>query len=648
MPASEDLTPQPITRRTLLRATTVAAAAAAGGMGLVSPAAARSARTTGAGSLFAELDDKIRAVMDQYVIPGVAVGVLHRGREYVRGYGVANVDTRAPVDGDTAFRIGSTTKTFTGTTIMRLVEQGRIDLDAPVRRYLPELRTSDPSVARRVTVRQLLDHSAGWLGEYYQHMGDGDDALARYVDGIGRLPQLTAPGTVFAYNNASVALSARIIEVVTGQTYESAARRLLIDPLGLRHTRYFVDELAGVTVAAAHGVVDGRPVVAPDFYPRSINATGGLFSTARDQLRYARFHLGDGTTPEGRRLLARRSLTAMRSQPGPGGTLVVELDGMGVTWMLRPSAEGVRVVQHGGSWAGQYSGFLMVPDRGFVITVLTNSDGGLNLIGELFTDDWALRRFAGVRNLPARPRPLAEGELAAYQGRYSVETIDVNGNYLRDGFDVAAADGQLVVTAEGAVALRLAFSVRDQVLVPGRTDGTAAADRPGRQPLFLRHEQNRDGCLEAYDVVTHAAVEPGVEATPVVRAKDHEVGAVDGRGLQDGTGDVGVHGVDDLPSRLDAGRGQVLHCGGHDRMRLRVTLDIDAGVEGGLLRVDVQDTDARPLGPGETRGGREDGERPVGAIDGGQDVMEHDGLLGMGNCHRPVAAGTGSGAAAGL
>ena len=130
----------------------------------------------------------------------------------------------------------------------------------------------------------------------------------------------------------------------------------------------------------------------------------------------------------------------------------------------------------GGSWAGQYSGPLMVPDRGFVITVLTNSDGGPNLIRDLFTDDWALRRFAGVRNLPARPRPLAEGELAAYQGRYSVETIDVNGNYLGDGFDVAAADGQLVVTAEGATQLRLAFYRHDHVLVLN-PDGTATGTR---------------------------------------------------------------------------------------------------------------------------------------------------------------------------
>ena len=86
--------------------------------------------------------------MAKYDIPGVAVGVLHEGREFVRGYGVTNVDYPVPVDGDTVFRVASTTKTFTGTVVMRLVERGKLDLDARVHRHLPDFRTSDPAAAR--------------------------------------------------------------------------------------------------------------------------------------------------------------------------------------------------------------------------------------------------------------------------------------------------------------------------------------------------------------------------------------------------------------------------------------------------------------------------------------------------------------------
>lgn len=405
----------------------------------LSPAAASAAfpRTAPAGgpvdgepnSLFQELDAKIEKGMKDYAIPGVAVGVLLDGQEYIKGYGVTNVDNPVPVDGDTVFRVGSTTKTFTGTTMMRLVEQGKVELDAPVRRYLPGFMVADPAVAAQVTVRQLLNHSAGWLGDDFQDFGPGDNALADFVASMARLPQLTPPGEVFAYNNAGLCVAGRIIEVVTGMTYEAAVREMIINPLGLDHSRFFSDEIVAFSVASPHNVVDGKAVSEPSFWhqPRSLVSTGGLISSVRDQLQWARFHLGDGTAPDGTRLLSKASLLAMRSRPGPGGTLIVELDGMGVTWMLRPTAQGPRVVQHGGTWAGQLSGFMMVPERGFAITLLTNSEGGTHLRDDLFTDDWALSRFAGVTNLPATPTALSGRELDAFAGRYIAPRINDEG-----------------------------------------------------------------------------------------------------------------------------------------------------------------------------------------------------------------------------
>ncbi|WP_069766821.1 serine hydrolase [Streptomyces sp. LUP30] len=379
--------------------------------------------------MFSALDAKIEEAMRTYAIPGAAVGVLLNGQEYVKGYGVTNVDHPVPVDGDTVFRVGSTTKTFTGTTLMRLAERGKVELDAPVRRYLPDFTVAEPFASSQVTVRQLLNHSAGWLGDDYQDFGPGDDALARFVASMARLPQLTEPGSVFAYNNAALCVAGRIIEVVTGKAYEAAVRELVIEPLGLAHTRFSSDEIVGFNVAASHNVVDGKAVLEPAFWPqpRSLAPTGGLISSVRDQVSWARFHLGDGTAPDGTRVLSKQSLDEMSSTPGPGGTLVVELDGMGVTWMLRPTAQGPRVVQHGGTWPGQISGFMMVPARGFALTLLTNSEGGTRLRDELFTDDWALQRYAGVTNLPATAMALRGQELAPYEGRYMAQRINEEG-----------------------------------------------------------------------------------------------------------------------------------------------------------------------------------------------------------------------------
>jgi CubicO group peptidase (beta-lactamase class C family) len=416
-----------------------------------------------------ELDAKIAAGMDSYGIPGVAVGLLAGGREYLKGYGVTNVDYPVPVDPDTVFRIQSTTKTFTGTTVMRLVEQGRIDLDATVRTYLPDFLTADASVAANVTVRQLLNHSAGWLGDDLLDTGPGEAALARYVAAMADLPQLTPLGRVFAYNNAGIIVAGRIVETVTGSTCAAAMKTLLLDPLGLDHSRFFTDEIVGFNIAAPHKLVEGNPTVDSTAWaqPQCHDPTGGLISSVRDQIRYARFHLGNGMAGDGTPLLTPESLLAMRSNPGPGGTLVVELNGMGVTWMLRPSAEGDVIVQHGGSGPGQYSGFIMVPSRNFALTVLTNSDGGPQLLSELFADDWALRRFAGVSNLPATPQRLSASDLAPYEGHYVAYQIDEKGSMGEVDLELKAGGGTLQgrQSAGGAALdLGMAFYRNDYVL----------------------------------------------------------------------------------------------------------------------------------------------------------------------------------------
>jgi CubicO group peptidase (beta-lactamase class C family) len=488
-----------LSRRAILRTGASAVLGAAATAVLPGPAQGSHSRTPAAGSaavpgaqdaegLFRALDATIEAAMAEHQIPGVAVGVYYQGEEYVRGYGVTNVDYPQPVDEDTLFRIGSTTKTFTGTTVMRLVEQGLLALDAPVRTYLPGLRLADESVAARVTVRQLLNHSSGWLVEYYTDFGRGADALDRYVAGMAELPQLTPLGQVFAYNNAAVVLAGVVIEAVAGQPYEDVVRAQVLDPLGLEHTRFFSDEIVGYNVAAPHTLDDGRPVVAPALWPlwRTLHPTGGLISSARDQLRYARFHLGDGQAADGPPVLSSAALRAMRADPGPGGTLGVEINGVGVSWWQRRTAEGVTVFQHGGDWAGQHSGFFFVPDRGFALTVLTNATSGPRLISEMFfADDGALRQFAGLSNPPAVPRALTPAQLAPYEGLYWAREISPPPGDAEDTwFELSAADGRLrgrMIAGDNTVEFGLAF-YRDNYVVALDTDGQPSPMRANFVP----------------------------------------------------------------------------------------------------------------------------------------------------------------------
>ncbi|HEY1655727.1 MAG TPA: serine hydrolase [Candidatus Tumulicola sp.] len=197
----------------------------------------------------------------------------------------------------------------------------------------------------------------------------------------------------------------------------------------------------------------------------------GLISSARDQLRYARFHLSDGTAHDGKRIVSRQTLVAMRSNPGPGGTLRMEVDGVCVTWFVRRTAQGVPIFQHGGAWAGQNSDFFFIPSRGFAMTTLTNSTTGPMLINELTRSNWALEHFVGLSNPPAKPEKRSAAQLRPYEGRYVGWTIPPDGSPAKPvalNVELRASGGALRAT--GDLDLTLAF-YRDEYVLTTDTNG---------------------------------------------------------------------------------------------------------------------------------------------------------------------------------
>src|SRR3989441_13126523 len=140
---------------------------------------------------------------------------------------------------------------------MRLVERGALDLDAPVRRYLPEFRLRDEDAAKRATLRHLVTHPGGWLGDCFADFGKGDDALARYVAAMADLEQLTPIGEVWHYSNSSFAVLGRLVEIATGKTYEAAVRELLFIPLGMSG-RFFNRGQGSTHRVAVRAVVVGE------------------------------------------------------------------------------------------------------------------------------------------------------------------------------------------------------------------------------------------------------------------------------------------------------------------------------------------------------------------------------------------------------
>ena len=376
-------------------------------------------------TLFHQLGQHIQATMSHYHVPGVAVGMQHGGRAHSAGFGVTNVEHPLPVDADTLFQVGSITKTLTGTALLRLAEAGQVDLDLPLRRYLPELALADDAVAARVTLRHVLTHTGGWAGDYFDDTGPGDDALARLLPRLARLPQLTPLGEVYSYNNAGFYLAGRVLEVATGLIYEEAARQLVLEPLEMRHSFFFAGDAITHRVAAGHEAVYDPPgpgaaaplVARPWGLARSAHPVGGLISSVADQLRYARFHLGDGVAPGGQRLLSTAALAGMHA---PHAAAAND-ESIGLTWFSR-EIDGQRLLRHGGATHGQAALFLMAPARQFALVVLTNSDRGREVHQAAAT--WALANILGLHETAPRPLPAGADQLQPYVGRYRAPAAD--------------------------------------------------------------------------------------------------------------------------------------------------------------------------------------------------------------------------------
>jgi CubicO group peptidase (beta-lactamase class C family) len=366
------------------------------------------------------LQEKVSETAEGFQVPGVAVGIMVDGREECAFHGVTSTENPLPVNEDTLFQYGSTGKTFTATAMLRLVEEGRVDLEAPVRTYVPELRLKDEDVARTVTVFHLFNHTAGWEGDLMEDMGAGDDCLVRYVERMATIEQVSPPGESVSYNNASLSLAGRVIEKVTGHTYEHAMKELVLQPLGLTHCYFFPNDIMTRRFAAGHSQSqDGTiTVTRPWAIPRSSNPAGGIAGDTGDLLTWARFHLGDGTAADGTRILSEGMLRRMQEPTieTPGSALG---DAVGISWLLR-DVDGVRLVGHGGDTIGQHSAFTMVPERGFAIASLTNCGPNGNQFNEAIVR-WALAEYLGVVEQDPEPLVMTDAELAPYTGLF--ETI---------------------------------------------------------------------------------------------------------------------------------------------------------------------------------------------------------------------------------
>ena len=391
----------------------------------------------------AEIDSRLALVPDLLVdaakrckVPGASLAVLEGDAVFECATGVVNTRSGVETTTDSVFEIGSITKLWTTALVMQLVEEGRVELDAPVKRYLPELALASREAVDSISVRMLLTHTSGIDGDFFQTTGRGDDAVERYVLACAALPQLHPPGKLWSYCNAGFVLAGRIVEKLRGMTWDDALHQFLLQPLGTEGMGTLPEQALRFRAAVGHFLhpKSGDVVPAPAWpQPRASGPAGATpFAFARDLVRFARMHLDGGIALGGRRVLSEESAHAMQQRQ-------VELpahqfaNSWGLGWMLFDWS-GERLIGHDGGTAGQFSFLRVLPGRRVAVALLTNGGDAVGLYREVF--GYVLGKLSGVA-LPPLPEanPNLVTDLARFVGRYE---------RLAASLDVVLEDGKLL------------------------------------------------------------------------------------------------------------------------------------------------------------------------------------------------------------
>lgn len=384
---------------------------------LLAPLIATAATAELTGAAAGEIDSIVTKALSAGPIPGVSVAVEHHGKViYQKGFGYSDLENHVKVTPETVFPIGSITKTMTGLAIAQLVAAGKVDLEAPAGRYLPDL----PPPARDAKVRFLLEHTSGLVSytDIEGFPGSSQQTLTRkdIVGWFAGRPLEFPAGTRWSYTNSGLYVLGLIIEAVSGESYEDYLTQHEFVPFGMRQS-----SLAGwqtVVGNRAHGYMRGATglVNAPRYDPLLPFAAGAVLSTSGDLLKYRRGVFEGGATDAGVRaqLLRRERLPDGFELPYTLGCLVVS------------DLAGHRRIGHPGDIYGFSAQYSYYPDDDLTVVILTNTQSA-----QLSPSSLELKIVRVVLGLPA-PRSVdltaSPQVLAALAGDYSVTDI-------RFGFD---------------------------------------------------------------------------------------------------------------------------------------------------------------------------------------------------------------------
>jgi len=374
---------QTMQRREFIRSTALGASGvAAGTLATLAEPGATFAHTTGnapapKSAASGELQARLAESIARNKVVGASAAVFRNGTLETAAAGLINVDTGVAMTTDTVSHIGSITKVFTATLVMQLVDEGLVDLDAPVKRYVHDFKVGDRDATERITVEMLLNHTNGIDGLLLPGHGPDQERIEDAMIRFRKLPQLFPPGAGVSYSNAAPTIAGYLAQVVTGKSWYDLMKERIYQRIGMNHAVALPEDALLYRASVGHYLMDGKSVRTSQMYlPFSFSPAGVTpMMSATDLVTFGRAHLRDGLAPNGNRLLSAASARRMRAETSMSLLGV----GFGLAWNLYPNS----IVNHGGGGPGIISELFVHPPSQTAIAVLTNSAHGQTVIEEI-------------------------------------------------------------------------------------------------------------------------------------------------------------------------------------------------------------------------------------------------------------------------
>jgi CubicO group peptidase (beta-lactamase class C family) len=319
---------------------------------------------------FTPLEHVITDEMSRLKTPGAAVAIVQGDRViYMKGFGVANIETGEPVRPEMLFRLGSTSKMLTAAALVALAVEGQLDLDSPLASFLPTL----PPRLRRATPNQLLSHTAGILDRAPMYGPHDESALGTAIERWTDEWLFTDPGQIFSYSNPGYWLAGYLLQARSGKSFADAMESQLFRPLGMVRTTFRPLTAITYPLAIGHTVTsDGSVAVVRPFADNAESwPAGSAFSSVHELSRFVIAFLNDGTL-DGRQVLNPK-VVALLSSPHtslPGQP--VDKYGYG---LILSYTRGIRMLEHGGARLGYGSTIRMAPEQRVGVIILANQSG---------------------------------------------------------------------------------------------------------------------------------------------------------------------------------------------------------------------------------------------------------------------------------